>query len=210
MDHQLAELLKTRLKLPLPGAEAQLKMAPALAKSQSSPRPDSRVACVLLLLHQNAGLWHFTLIERSARNPEDKHAGQLSLPGGKYEDADGSYMNCALRETHEEIGIPPQQISVIGVLSSLFIPVSNFLVHPFIGVIQEEPRYHKQHDEVADIFQIPLTKILAQENKKEQLVHASYGSLHVPGYALDQKHLWGATAMIISEFEHVLQEIYPN
>ncbi|MCK6693148.1 MAG: CoA pyrophosphatase [Thermoanaerobaculia bacterium] len=145
------DMLRDRLSGPLPGRDAQYKMA-SLRRLQEleftpAPPPDARVACVLNLLHLHEGRWHTILIERTA-NPRDRHSGQVSFPGGRWEENDGELANVALRETEEEIGIPAGQVQILGQLTDLYIPVSNFLVHPFVGILEGAPMFTPQPGEV--------------------------------------------------------------
>ncbi|NUO03749.1 MAG: CoA pyrophosphatase, partial [Saprospiraceae bacterium] len=125
--------LQTRLKQPLPGQEAQYRMARAFRPVTVSPPENAALAGVLALFFPKNDEWQLALIERVVTHAGDRHSGQISFPGGKYEAADGILMNTALREAHEEVGIAPEEVKMLGPLTELYIPVSNFLVHPFVG-----------------------------------------------------------------------------
>ena len=126
---ELAQTLRQRLKQPLPGREAQFKMASLRRLEELGPNlvppPGAKVACVLHLIHWADGAWRTVLIERSA-NPRDRHSGQVSFPGGRYEESDGVLEQVALREAEEEVGVLPEQVTILGRLTELYIPVSNF------------------------------------------------------------------------------------
>ena len=199
------QTLRTRLAAPLPGREAQYKMAFAHRveelKRRLNPPDNAKTACVLLSLWQELGVWHTALIRRT-ENPRDRHSGQISFPGGRHDQGDGSYAHTALREAHEEIGIPPEDVEILGALTELYIPVSNFSVYPFIGVLSKPPAFQLQPGEVQQVFapavahfQDPASRSIA-----DVLVGQEFLVKEVPCFVLDDRPVWGATAMILSEF----------
>jgi 8-oxo-dGTP pyrophosphatase MutT (NUDIX family) len=173
------------------------------AQLQLNPNPpvDARVACVSLILWQNDRDWHTVLIQRTT-NPLDRHSGQVSFPGGKHEQNDGSLRYTALREAEEEIGVAADQLEVIGQLTELYIPVSNFIVYPFVSVLSGTPQFAAQPGEVEAIMTPPLQYFQQEENKGMKELVVGTGALlkDVPCYMVDGKAVWGATAMIMSEF----------
>jgi 8-oxo-dGTP pyrophosphatase MutT (NUDIX family) len=208
MDIQFIERLERELEDELPGREAQFLMAP-VERQQNFEIPDSHVlACVVALIFPKKKDWHVVLIERVSDNPNDHHAGQLSFPGGKFEETDYSYQDCALREAEEEIGINASDVGIIGELSSIYIPVSNFLIYPFVGFMGEDPEFTIQRNEVQNIIEVPLKHFLEGKNKKKTDLDIRGGILKdVPYYDINNQVLWGATAMIMSEFEQVIRKI---
>lgn len=203
-DHQI-EQLRNRLTAPLPGRAAQYRMASMRRVEELSfspvPPDDAKVACVLNLLHWEQGSWHTLLIQRS-QNPRDRHSGQVSFPGGRYEPNDGELVNVALREAWEEVGVEPMQVEVLGRLTELYIPVSNFVVHPFIGVLKGSATFLPQPGEVEQILTPPVDVFTRAENLKTTDLTLSGGVTlkNVPYFDLDGRMVWGATAMIMSEF----------
>ncbi|MDA3780592.1 MAG: CoA pyrophosphatase [Bacteroidales bacterium] len=131
MLEKYVDSLYKELKNKLPGKEVQYKMAPFNHPKNMPFADDSVDAAVLLFIYPKNKSIYTLLIQRA--NYEGIHSGQISLPGGKYETKDKNFKQTALRETHEEIGINPSEIEIIGQLSPLHIPVSNFNVYPFIG-----------------------------------------------------------------------------
>ena len=199
------DTLRARLTGPLPGRDAQYKMA-SLRRLQElgltpAPPPDARVACVLNLLYWHEGNWHTILIERTA-NPRDRHSGQVSFPGGSWEESDGDLVNVALRETEEEIGVPARQVEILGQLTNLYIPVSNFLVHPFVGILEGAPGFRPQPGEVEAVLTPALSVFQMPENRKKTdlTLHMGITLKDVPYFDVDGRIVWGATAMILSEF----------
>lgn len=203
------ERLRTRLAQPLPGRAAQYRMASMRRLEElganPAPPPDARVACVLHLLHLHESEWRTVLIERTL-NPHDRHSGQVSFPGGRYEPGDGSLANVALREAQEEIGVSPDRIEVLGRLTELYIPVSNYLVHPFVGLLSGPPDFVPQPGEVAHILTPALSVFTdtAFQKRKNVTVNQGFILKDVPYFEVEGRTVWGATAMILSEFLEVL------
>jgi 8-oxo-dGTP pyrophosphatase MutT (NUDIX family) len=209
MQHEFIEHLRQRLAQPLPGRAAQYRMASMRRLEElganPAPPPDARVACVLHLLHWHEGHWRTVLIERTL-NPQDRHSGQISFPGGRYEPSDGSLANVALREAEEEIGTRPDQIEVLGRLTELYIPVSNYLVHPFVGLLTGPPAFVPQPGEVAHILTPALSVFdqTAGPQRKDITVGQGFTLKDVPYFEVEGRTVWGATAMILSEFLEVM------
>ncbi len=204
--------LRARLRHPLPGRAAQYEMA-SLRRLQELgdmplPPADARVACVLHLLHRRDehDEWRTVLIQRTA-NPRDRHSGQISFPGGRWEESDGPDLAAAaLREAHEEIGVSPLEVELLGRLTELYIPVSNFVVHPFVGRLLGAPVFRPQPGEVEKILTPPLSLFREPDQRKKTDLSVGQGILirDVPYFDVDGHVLWGATAMILSEFFAVL------
>lgn len=200
MDYFLAQLQEA-LRGPLPGAQAQYQMAHLERRFMPDPPVDVRIACVMALLFPRGGDWQLTLIRRQARDPRDAHAGQIGFPGGKQEPTDPSLAFTALREVEEEIGVPASHIEVLGQLSQLYIPVSNFLVHPFVGYLNEEPHFVPQEEEVSEVLDVPFHYLTNPHIRKKTTVKVAnrFELNDVPYFDIHGQVLWGATAMMLSE-----------
>lgn len=172
------------------------------------PPPDARVACVLNLLSWKDDAWHTLLIQRT-QNPRDRHSGQVSFPGGRFEENDGELENVALRETFEEVGIPPAQIEILGRLTDLYIPVSNYVVHPFVGLLKGPATFFPQASEVAYILTPPIDAFNLPENRKttDLTLHGGITLRDVPYFDVEGRMVWGATAMILSEFLEIWDNV---
>jgi len=200
------EKIKIELQKPLPGEAAQIKMAPMVHLNRfSMDASNARKGGVLLLLSKQKEQLHITLIKRV----EDggAHSGQISFPGGKNEDFDADIVATAKRETHEEVGIAPDKIEILGSLSSLYIPVSNYLVFPAVGCIKEQPHFKADPKEVHEILNIPLEYFLSEKYKKTEKISARNYIIDAPCYQINGHTIWGATAMILSEFMEIVKRI---
>lgn len=199
--------LSNRLSKPLPGYDAQKLMEPPMRNTFSLDSINAKQAATLLALYYKQKEWHFILIQRSS-HPSDKHKGQISFPGGSIEKGEDSAF-AAKREANEEIGIPYENIRLIGQLSSLFIPVSNFMVYPYVGLLDlNTVKLQKEDAEVEQILHIPLNALLNDKNTIYKTLKMANGmSLkEVPIFQLADQEVWGATAMMLSEFKQILLE----
>lgn len=190
----------------LPGEKAQALMAPSsrnpkLANHSKSPTPSA----VLLLIYPKDEQWHLALIKRNSY--KGSHSAQISLPGGKVDKADAHLLECALRETYEEIGFQSKEDDIIGELSSLYIPISNFMVHPFVAIIDHTPQFIPDTHEVKHIIEIPLNVLLDPKHLGTKELTSQEHSITAPTYQLEDDYIWGATAMILSEFAEILKQL---
>ncbi|SER10544.1 NUDIX hydrolase [Neolewinella agarilytica] len=208
-ETQLLEQLRQRLTdHPLPGSSAQNSMSPPLRGTPLTPPATARRASVLALLYPIDGLLHLLFIQRTSP-PGDRHAGQISFPGGSAEAADADAAATALRETEEEVGIPRQSIELLGALTPLYIPVSNFLVDPFVGYRAERPDFILQESEVARVLEIPLADFLGPEARKvgDRKLSSGMTLKEVPFWSVgDGEEIWGATSMMVGELVALLRE----
>ncbi|MEM6699535.1 MAG: CoA pyrophosphatase [Bacteroidota bacterium] len=180
-------------------------MANAFRKTQPDDPDKVQVASTLLLFYRKEGAWYFPLIQRTSSNPNDRHSGQISFPGGKREEADLDLEMTAVREAEEEIGVPAKDIMILGRLTRLYIPVSNFMVHPFVGYLSYVPNFVRQQSEVVEVLEIPLSELRNPATRKKKEIKLSQGIRlkDVPYFDIQDKTIWGATAMILSEFLEV-------
>ena len=201
--------LKKQLNLPLPGQVAQAKMASGTRTKFPTVPKKAKKACVLCLLYPKEKEWYIALMRRvSSSNPNDSHSGQMSFPGGKLEATDASYEEGALRETEEEMGIPATDIEVLGKLTPMYIPVSNFIVYPFVGKLSATPVFMPEAAEVKQIVELPLDLLLDDKNRKvKDLIIRDYTIKEVPYFDVFGNVVWGATAMMLSEFVEVVKRV---
>lgn len=192
--------IRRQLARPLPGAEAQRRFAPRPWFDGWAPDllPDeARHAAALLLLYERDGVPVFPLTVR--HHGLAKHAGQVSLPGGAIDPGE-SVDAAALREAEEEIGVRADRIRVVGTLSTLWIAVSNFVVHPVIGVTDDTPEFHLHADEVADLLEVPIAHLHQADRIRWQRRERAGLDVEYPYFDLADHVVWGATAMMLSEF----------
>lgn len=191
----------------LPGENAHLRMAPPHRRNAVMPVAGStsvRVAAVLALIvpdaNRNAAI---VIIERTGGS--SVHASQFSFPGGKQEQDEELY-NTALRETQEEIGVSKDHIAIVSELTRLFIPPSNFLVYPFLGIMHQRPVYSISENEVQQVYEIPLGDLLHESAVKQGVFGSSSGyQVQAPFYEWSNVRIWGATAMMISEIIELIR-----
>jgi len=135
------------------------------------------------------------------------HAGQIAFPGGKREKDDSSLLLTALREAREEIGIDTDSLEIIGELSSVYVQISNFLIKPVVGWMQQMPELFANSSEVDEIIFISLDDLVNQSNRCDREMETMTGRLSVPGYEINGLFIWGATAMILAELADICLEV---
>lgn len=209
MDTSIIDKLEARLKRKLPGIDAQLNMASDvryrfIMEDNKDRKP--RQSSVLILLYPHNNNINVVLIQRPEY--EGVHSGQISFPGGQKEESDKSKVETALREASEEIGIDINKVKIIGMLTDLYIPPSNYLVAPVIGFVEKRPEFIPQVLEVKGIIETPLEVFTNIENKKSKVMKLANGiTFTTPYYDVHGHVVWGATAMIISELESILYDM---
>lgn len=198
------------LNVELPSISSHIKMAPLervkMMEENSYDLSSVRKAAVMMLFYPKNEVTHLVLIVRNSY--PGVHSSQIAFPGGKVEEIDFDLKQTALRETHEEIGIHPNDIHVIRDFSSIYIPPSNFLVYPFLGVSQTELTFTIQEEEVAGIIELPLSALLDDTIMSIKNLETSYSKLiEVPVFQIEEHTVWGATAMMLSELKDVLKMV---
>ncbi|MGL5892774.1 MAG: NUDIX hydrolase [Bacteroidia bacterium] len=203
------ERMRLRLAQPLPGEDAQNRMTSRELKPVEHylrENPNYRRSAVLMTLYPHKGEIHTLLIKRPSY--QGVHSGQLALPGGAEEPEDRSPAHTALREAYEEVGLGASPEQMLGALTPLYIPPSNFLVRPFMLQLSERPIWKPSADEVESLLEIPLRTFLDQQIKERRKITIGNGmTIEAPCYIIEENILWGATAMMFSEMEVLLGEI---
>ena len=128
------------------------------------------------------------------------HGGQIAFPGGRHEETDKNLIDTAIRESHEEIGIIPDKIKILGELTPLYVSVSNFYINPVVGWCNTEPEFTVNTHEVSELITLPLSILASKETVQMKNIETLSGMSSVPCYATNNLIIWGATAMILSEF----------
>ena len=210
----LTTQLRRRLREPLPGAEAQRRFAPQPPRRSWDPAsrpPGAREAGALLLLYPGANGPSVVLTQRHADLPH--HGGQISLPGGGLHGGE-TPVDGALREAHEEIGLDPSDVPVVGALSTLWVIVSRFVVHPIIAVAGDRPAFAPAPREVELLIEVPLAALRDPAGLKwdRRLRPQPAGQadlpIWVPYFDVGGHQVWGATAMILGEFGALLDPTF--
>ncbi len=202
---KLAQKLQIRLINNLPGKDEQWRMRVTSDKSYNfdNTEEDAIQSAVLILLYEENGVICFTLTERT--QTVEHHRGQISLPGGARE-ADEKLSSTAIRETQEEIGIYADDVDIIGALSPLFVPVTGFIINPFVGIINANFEPQPAPEEVETVISVHVNELLNDDNELQEKRNLRGYDVNIPYFLLSGHKVWGATAMILSEFKTVLKE----
>ena len=196
------------LQQQLPGGTAHLKMAP-LGRPVTLPVAEyeklkPKKSAVMMLAYPKNGEAHIVLIKRNTY--PGMHSAQISFPGGKEEPEDKDFMATALRETFEEVGIAQSEIEVVMPFSEIYIPPSNFLVYPFLGIMNVSPVFAPNPAEVSQIIEMPLSVFLDESTVVDMPMQTSYSQhIMVPSFMIDGNIVWGATAMKLSELKETIK-----
>ncbi len=198
-------LLKTEIKKDLPGIDVQWFMSSyrMLKDFARTPGKDSREAAVLILLYPSDGSVHTVLMQRPEY--EGVHSGQISFPGGKKEASDVSIIQTAVREANEETGVDTSEISVIGTLTPLFIPLSNMIVTPVVGWDKKEPLFQHLSEEVVFLIDADLRKFMDPAIIKTKPFEVRGETIDIKYFDYDGYVIWGATAMILYELLTIIK-----
>lgn len=162
-------------------------------------------SAVLVLLFPAGEEIRICLIRRPASMKN--HAGQIAFPGGKREKGDKDLIHTALREASEEIGIDAGAVRIIGLLSSVYVQVSDFLITPVLAWVDREPDIRIDPSEVDEIFFLSFSEIANKANLHHREMETRTGLISAPGFAVGDCFIWGATAMILAELEDIFSEI---
>ena len=192
---------------PLPGATAQWSMAPATRREELSRRTSDehpKQSAVLVLFYPRDYKIHLVFMKRPV--DDTVHSGQIAFPGGRVEKEDKTLVDTALREAQEEVNVDPKQVTVVGSLSKLHIPPSNYDVYPIIGYTYERPNFIG-NDEVDKILEVEVDVLLDPETKTEKTIYHRLGKLvDVPCYYVQDEIIWGATAMMLGELLELIRK----
>ncbi len=212
MDFNLFSKLIPKIKdLPLPGEASHFKMAPAerieLMQETSYRHTNAKQAGVLALFYPNLE-HHTNLLLILRKTYEGIHSNQIGFPGGKFEIGDRDLSITALRETEEEVGVPQDQIEILRAISKVYIPPSNFEVHPFVGLYQSTGPFVLEEAEVAELVEVSFDDFMDDTKIFVQSMSTSYArEIEVPAFHLNGHTVWGATAMMLSEIKELMKQI---
>jgi 8-oxo-dGTP pyrophosphatase MutT (NUDIX family) len=197
---QLETTLRERLAGTLPGLEAQLRFMPTPPRTGWTPGEfpsDARIAAGLLLLYPGARGASIPLTVRASHLK--RHAGQISLPGGATDEGE-TLVQAALREAHEEIGVDPARVRILGQLTAVHVLVSGFTLHPIVGITDERPEFNPAAHEVEEVIEVSIEDLQDASNIRRGTRTREGVAIEYPYFDLRGSHVWGATAMILGEF----------
>lgn len=202
------ERIKQRL-VNLPGESVQMQMAPFIRKPLNfytegeNFNPKESAVAVIVFREDN----DHKIVAIQRQTYDGFHSNQIAFPGGKRDAADESLYHTSVRELNEELGVLEEGLIYAGQLSKLYIPVSNFMVYPFLFFAPQKPLLSIATKEVAEVLNISVSKeLILSENKIQEKVQFSAGLTGVvPGYKIQNKFIWGATAMILREVEEIVK-----
>ena len=208
---KLIELIKKNLEKKLPGIKSWERMAVkapdgTLKESESLQKysdwlskeklKSMKKAAVLICFFKKENEWHIPLIKRPMN--EKNHPGQIALPGGSMEKNE-NLVTTALREAFEEVGIIEENVTVIGELTPLPVPVSGYLIHPFVGMTENEPEWTINKREVDELILLKYDELIAADNGYSEDWDLRKNKVSVPIFKLMKKTIWGATAAVLAE-----------
>ena len=214
----LIERLQQRLKEELPGIKSWDRMAVKSKKGESieseslqkysdwiteEKLSSMKKAAVLIGLFKKENDWYFPLIKRPMH--EKNHPGQIALPGGAMEKNE-NLNNTALREANEEVGIIPKNVNINGKLTPLPVPVSNYLIHPFVGVIRDEPKWKINEEEVEELIILKLNHLIEADNNYSEDWKLRGIEVKVPIFKVMEITVWGATATVLCELLDLIKK----
>lgn len=207
---QVVTRLRAALQQPLPGLDACMEMAPENRRHmrvEAARAQGCREGAVLILLYPHDGDIHTLLTVRSSSLRT--HSGQISLPGGRIDPGEDA-PTTALRETYEELGIPPTTIEILGGLTQVYIPPSNYCLAPIVGTSTTRPTLQPNPDEVAAVIELPARHLVGAANRviEEWIIEGE--ARRIPYFLFNEYKIWGATAIILSEFAALWETVVEN
>lgn len=201
-DH-IINTLEKKLSEPLPGVTSHHKYMHVGRQNVEIPK-NVKSSAVLILLYPQKNNAYFPLILRPKY--DGRHGGQMALPGGKAEHSDENLIRTALREAQEEIGIKAIDVKVLGELTDVYVPVSNFIVHPVVGYVNYKPEFFPDEREVDKIYLTDIEDILKGGEIVYKNMKFGKQEISVPGFEIQDSWVWGATSLILSEFSDILRK----
>lgn len=193
----------------LPGFEAQAKLSPPYRQKLSLEELKiykPKMSAVMLLVYNKNNIPHIVLTQR--QEYKGVHSRQISFPGGQTEKQDKNLLQTALRETYEEIGVSIAEDKVLKEITWLYVPPSNFLIYPYVALVDKTLNFNKDDVEVKSILEIPLTDFMNKNNLTnfDYYVKSQDISINCPCFNINGHIIWGATAMILNEFLTILEQ----
>ncbi len=207
--HLSVNFIKDKFQHPLPGEAAHIPLSPSgRGKSSEALSKVShfKESAVALILYENHKKLNSILIQRQIY--KGYHSGQVCFPGGKREDFDANLEETAIRESIEEIGLQKEKFNLLGELTPVYIPVSNFRIQPYVIHYNDTPLFSPDTREVKEVFSFPIEQLSQKNIIKKSRIQFSNGEVlnDVPHFTLNGKIVWGATALILNEFRSLITQ----
>lgn len=195
------------------GFSAQALMAPRAREKflhiDANLEKTARHSAVMMLLYPKGADLFILLIQRASCG--GVHSGQIAFPGGAYDKSDQDLRYTALRETYEEVGIDMKSITCIKAFSKVYVPPSNFVVQPYLGVLKQTPVFNCNAAEVAHVIELPVKELLSSHIIRQVDIKTSYAEfVQVPAFVYQEYTIWGATGMMLSELRETLRDLCNN
>lgn len=201
-------MIEAALHKPLPGMQAQLRMTPRPGSLKPpSPQSTPRMSGVLILLFPSLKTEELCFVLTRRTESVADHKGQISLPGGAFDPDDPSIAHTALREACEEVGVCGDNLRILGSLTPIYIPPSDFCVQPYVAYLSHPPQFQPQPEEVAEILEVPLSYLLDEKNVIVEEWVFDEEVKQVPFFNVYGHKVWGATAVVLAEFVAVLEDL---
>ena len=201
--NELEEMLKG--KLPAHDAHRKVMNHRKAVHQLDGKNLNARQSAVLIHIYPKNNQLHTVFIQRPIY--EGVHSGQIAFPGGKAEEFDAGIEVTALREADEELNIKATDLKVIGKLTPIYVPPSNFMIHPIIGYQESRPNFIIQESEVASYIECKLIHLIGDDKLISSEVIAGGNKMSAKGFQLGEHFVWGATGMMIKEFAEVLGQL---
>jgi 8-oxo-dGTP pyrophosphatase MutT (NUDIX family) len=202
---ELISRLKLAISAPLPGEQAHLEMSPLKRPSGNFPeRQSARLSAVAVILTEVEN--EATVLLTQRHEYDGAHSGQISFPGGKKEESDPDLEFTARRECFEEVGIHLQKEALISPLTEVYIPVSKFIVQPYLYLHPTIETLSLNEREVKEVIHFPLNVLRSEHSRSTMDIHSKEGLIYrnVPCFRTGEKKIWGATALILNELKYLL------
>ena len=201
--YQIETKVRAGLHTRLPGSDAHLALAPRprLGWHPGEVPRGARIAAGLVLIYPHDVQPHIVLTVRAGRLAQ--HPGQVSLPGGGLKPGE-TVDEAALREASEEVGINRADVRLLGLLSALYIPVSDFALHPVVGITETRPSFHAEENEVDRMLEVSLDELATTGGPRRGYRWRRDELFQVPFFELGGERVWGATAMVLAELLAVI------
>ncbi len=193
--------------MPTTDLESTIKTILASRKRMTLEDAHHRPAAILLLLLRKDNDYHVLFTRRTEKLTH--HKGQISFPGGACHGSDRTPLDTALRESQEEIGLAPGDVTVLGALDDTLTFVSNYRITPFVGAIKWPYGFRLNTAEAAELITIPLEALRDKMNFREETWVEEGIPVTVPFYTYRGRVIWGATARILKQFLSLLPSGQP-